>query len=81
MLDYKGIKHFFKNHPDGVIRIVQCDSFFDLSEGIDYFLDSNSITFLGITFTDKIYGNRYVRKGNFMIPFHGIIRVEYLTDI
>ena len=79
MLDYKSIDKFFEHYPDGVIRIVQADEDFDLTKGISYSLDRNSITFYDITFTRKVYGNVYVRKGDFMIPFQSIIRVEYLT--
>ena len=80
MLDYKSIRKFFENHPDGVIRIVQVDCTFDLTKGVDYSLDTNSITFYGISFTRKLYGNHYTRHGTFMIPFQSIIRVEYLSE-
>lgn len=79
MLDYKRIKNFFNKHPNGVISIVQVDVCFDLTNDMAFRLDSNSITLFDVYFTRKVYGNEYKRKGDFMIPFQSIIRVEYLT--
>ena len=80
MLDYKRIEKFFDNYPDGVISIVQADASFDLTKDVAFSLDTNSVTFYDIVFTRKVYGNGYRRKGTFMIPFHSILRVEYLTQ-
>lgn len=78
MLNYKTIKNFFERYPEGYISLVLPDTEFKLTEGISYSLDMTSITFMDISFTDKKYGNEYVRRGNFMIPFNQIIRVEYI---
>lgn len=81
MLDSKRIERFFSNNPDGVVMIVQSDGVFKLTENIPFSLDTNSITLLDIDFNRKVYGNVYSRHGHFMIPFHSIIRVEYLTEV
>lgn len=78
MLNYKTIKNFFNEYPEGYIGLVLPDCVFKLTKDIAYSLDMTSITFMDITYTDKKYGNEYVRKGNFMIPFGQIIRVEYI---
>ncbi|WP_405316241.1 hypothetical protein [Methanobrevibacter sp.] len=79
MLDYKRIKRFFDKYPYGTIVIVQVDEKFKLTKDVSYTLDSNSIYLKEIYFKKNVYGNSYVRKGDFMIPFQSIIRVEYLT--
>lgn len=78
MLNYKTITNFFKEYPEGKINLVQSDCVFALTKEISFTLDMTSITFRGITYTEKKYGNEYVRKGNFMLPFNQIIRVEYI---
>ena len=80
MLDYPIINSFFEKNPKGFINIVQSDCVFKLTKDIAYFLDESSITFLGIYYTNKIYGNTYSRKGNFMIPFDQILRIEYIKS-
>ena len=80
MLDYKRIKRFFDKYPYGTIVIVQVDEKFELTKNVSYTLDRNSIFLKGIYFNRNVYGNNYVRKGDFMIPFQSIIRVEYLTQ-
>lgn len=79
MLDYKRVNEFFKNYPNGCICIVQVDEVFKLTCDVSFYLDENSITFLNIHFTRKEFGNEYKRFGDFMIPFHSIVRVEYLV--
>ena len=78
MLNYKTITKFFKEYPEGKINLVQADCVFTLTKEISYSLDMTSITCIGITYTEKNCGNQYVRKGNFMLPFNQIIRVEYI---
>lgn len=80
MLDYKRIERFFDKYPYGVIVIVQVDEKFELTKDVSYTLDRNSIFLNGIYFNRNVYGNSYVRKGDFMIPFQSIVRVEYLTQ-
>lgn len=80
MLNYTYIKKFFKNNPKGCINIIQNDCVFKLTNDITYSLDETSITFLGIYYTNKVCGNHYVRKGNFVIPFNQIVRVEYIKE-
>lgn len=80
MLNYSIIKKFFENNPDGYINIIQSDCVFKLTEEVPYVLDETSITLLGIYYNDKKCGNNYVRKGNFMIPFSQINRIEYITE-
>lgn len=80
MLNYKNIKNFFKEYPEGKINLVQSDCVFTLTKEIIFTLDMSSITFIGITYTEKKCGNEYVRKGNFMLPFNQIIRVEYIKE-
>ena len=80
MLNYTVIKEFFKKNPEGYINIVQVDKVFKLSSDIPYSLDTSSITLLGIYYTDKVCGNSYARKGNFIIPFNQIVRIEYIID-
>ena len=78
MLNYTAIRNFFDNNPEGYINIVQSDCVFKLTSDIGFYLDTTSITLNGIYYTDKNCGNTYNRKGNFMIPFNQILRVEYI---
>ena len=79
MLNYTKIKTFFKNCPEGFIELVQMDgNNFRLYKDTPYSLDETSITFMNIIYTTKKYGNEYVKKGNFVLPFNHIIRVEYI---
>lgn len=80
MLDYPIINHFFEKYPKGHINIVQSDCVFKLTNDITYFLDESSITFMGIWYTNKLFGNTYSRKGNFMIPFKQVLRIEYIVE-
>ena len=80
MLNSTVIRKFFKNNPDGYINIVQSDCVFRLTDDIAFMLDETSITFLGINYADRNCGNFYNRKGNFMIPFNQVIRVEYIKE-
>lgn len=80
MLNYTRIKKFFKEYPNGYISIVLPDATFKLYQDINYYLDTTSITFKNITYTDKKCGNDYVRKGDFVIPFNQIIRIEYIQQ-
>lgn len=78
MLNYKKIKNFFKTYQTGYIGIVLPDCEFRLYSDVDYYLDETSITFKNITYTDNKCGNSYVRKGDFVIPFDKIVRIEYI---
>lgn len=79
MLNSKGITNFFKNHPDGFIELVQIDGKnFRLYKDVAFSLDESSITFQNIRYTERNCGNYYIKKGNFMLPFNSIIRVEYI---
>ena len=80
MLNSTVMHKFFKNNPQGHINIVQQDCVFQLYEDISFSLDETSITFINISYTDKNCGNYYMRKGNFMIPFNQIIRIEYIKN-
>lgn len=80
MLNSTSIHNFFKNHPKGYINIVQCDGVFRLEEEMAFSLDKTSITFINISYTDRNCGNFYMRKGNFMIPFNQILRIEYIKE-
>ena len=80
MLNSTVIRKFFKNNPQGHINIVQSDCVFQLYEDIAFSLDETSITLLRISYTDKKCGNYYMRKGDFMIPFNQIIRIEYIKN-
>ena len=79
MLNSKRINSFFESNPDGYIELVQFDgNNFRLYDDISYSLDETSITFINITYTEKKYGNSYIKKGNFVLPFRNIIRIEYI---
>ena len=81
MLNYTKIKTFFKNCPEGVIELVQSDGKnFRLYKDTAYSLDETSITFMNIIYATKKYGNEYIKKGNFVLPFIHIIRVEYIKE-
>ena len=80
MLNYTIIRKFFNDYPKGYINIIQTDCVFKLTNDIAFSLDESSITLLGIYYTDKKCGNTYNRKGNFMIPFNQIIRIEYIKE-
>lgn len=78
MLNYTIMRKFFEDNPKGYINLVQSDCVFKITSDIAYILDETSITLMGIYYTDKNCGNCYNRKGNFMIPFNQILRVEYI---
>lgn len=81
MLNYTKIRKFFENNPKGYIGLIQYDdNNFRLSKDIPFRLDETSITFINITYTKKNCGNEYTRKGNFVLPFQHIIRVEYIKE-
>jgi len=81
MLNTKRIKRFFENNPEGHIDLIETDGvIFRLEKDIPYSLDENSITFHNIIYTDKKFGNEYHRRGTFVLPFNGIIRVEYIKS-
>lgn len=79
MLNTTRIENFFDNYPEGFIELVQCDgNNFRLKKGVPFSLDETSITFHNIVYSIKKCGNSYVKKGNFILPFNSIIRIEYI---
>lgn len=80
LLDNTVIRSFFNNNPKGYISIVLPDCVFDLRKHIHYVVDDNSITFINTDYTETKNGLIYVRRGDFIIPFDKIIRVEYIVS-
>lgn len=80
LLDNMIIRRFFTDNPKGCIRIVLPDCVFELKKHIYYIVDDNSITFKNTDFTETKNGLIYIRRGDFVVPFDKIIRVEYITS-
>ena len=72
------IKNFFNVHPNGFINIVQSDNLFKLTKDIPFSVDKNSITLINCVFTKYGYGVESIKKGDFMIPFNHILRIEFI---
>lgn len=72
------IKNFFNVHPNGFINIVQFDNLFKLTKDISFSVDKNSITLINCEFTKYGYGDESIKKGDFMIPFNHILRIEFI---
>lgn len=81
LLDNNVIRNFFKNNPKGYISIILPDCVFDLKKYIYYVVDDNTISFKNTDYTETKNGLIYVRRGDFVIPFDKIIRVEYITSV
>lgn len=81
MLNSYRIEKFFENNPKGFIELVQKDgNNFRLSKDVAFSLDMTSITFINITYSNRNCGNFIVKKGNFVLPFKDIIRIEYVKE-
>lgn len=80
LLEAEILYDFFKENPKGYVSLILDDCVFDITPKIKYVIDSNSISLWNTDYTKTEYGMIKVRRGDFVIPFDSIRRVEYITS-